>query len=256
MHSDIITYVSVGYTARSTIFLLGRAKHFFITARYRNTDAVVGAVNGNKIANAYNQGHTIDIYLYPVFELTAKGQGGKSIVDYITISNIVACNTATVNASKKLVKQSKYITVQDATYNAGASLRYNSNEISEGTQNNTTICENGIVMRSGNYVFGLGYGKVVNHNKQGYSVDDPGTEGSKYPYWNINNSTNVNDKYIDAPVLFYYEHDDEYYIKNNTTEIKTGKVGDNNEGYARRIQAIPLDDLFEMVRWWKENKDK
>lgn len=208
-----------------------------------------------KIANAYNQGHTIDIYLYPVFELTARGQEGKSIVDYITISNIVACNTATVNASKKLVKQSKYITVQDATYNAGASLQYNSNKITDGTQNNTTICENGIVMRSGKYVFGLGYGKVVNHDKQGYSVDDAGTEGSNYPYWNINDSTNVTDKYIDAPVLFYYEHDDEYYDIDNNTKIKEGKVGDDNEGYARRIQAIPLNDLFEMVRWWKENKN-
>lgn len=209
-----------------------------------------------KIANAYNQGHAIDIYLYPVFELKAAGQEGKSIVDYITISNIVACNTTTVNVSKKLIKQSKYITVQDATYNAGASLRYNSNEISEGTQNNTTICENGIVMRSGNYVFGLGYGKVINHDKQGYSVDDPGKEDSKYPYWNINDSTNANDKYIEAPVLFYYEHTDNYYDTDENTKIKKGKVGDdNNEGYARRIQAIPLDDLFEMVRWWKENKN-
>ena len=215
----------------------------------------------NKIATAYNAGQKIELYLYPVFHLHAKGQKDKDVVSGLRVKRILPTSKSVQISSGTLSKQSAYYKPSEsAITNSGSILSYtiNSEVDDENASNNTTICENGIVMRSGKYVFGLGYGKSFDHSTQEYDV--VGKENDQYdPSWKESDDSTIN-KYVNAPVLFYYEHDENYYKGKDNP-----KAGKSLEGYAKRVHSIPLKDLFDVIRYirtktdfstWLSNPDK
>lgn len=212
----------------------------------------------NKIATAYDAGQKIELYLYPVFHLRAKGQKDKDVVSGLSVTRILPTSKSVQISSGTLSKQSAYYKPSEsAITNSGSILSYtiNSEADDENASNNTTICENGIVMRSGKYVFGLGYGKSFDHSTQEYNVEDKANN----PSWKESDDSTIN-KYVNAPVLFYYEHDENYYSSKDNP--KTDKT---LEGYAKRVHSIPLKDLFDVIRYirtttdfstWLSNPDK
>lgn len=211
----------------------------------------------NKIVSAYNAGQNIELYLYPIFTLRAKGQKDKDVVSGLRVTRILPTLKSVQISSGILSKQSAYYKPEDSAFSgSGSTISYtiNSRKDDAYASNNTTICENGIVMRSGNYVFGLGYGKSFDHSTQQYNV-----ESEDNPSWKESNEPNIN-KYVNVPVLFYYEHDEDYY--KNADNPKSGKT---LEGYAKRVHSIPLKDLFDIIRFirtttefseWQLNSNK
>ena len=102
----------------------------------------------------------------------------------------------------------------------------------------TAVCNDGIVFRSGNTTFGIGYSNVI--------VDY--TDNSiKDGHWNSENKI-INDG---KPVLFYHTYNTNMYNNDNEPNITNGK---DLEGYARRTNAIPLDDLFDVVNYIKQTQ--
>ena len=191
------------------------------------------------------------MYLYPVFHLHAKGQKDKDVVSGLRVTRILPTSKSVQISSGTLSKQSAYYKPSEsAITNSGSILSYTINsEVDDvNVSNNTTICENGIVMRSGNYVFGLGYGKSFDHSTQEYDV--VGKENDQYdPSWKESDDSTIN-KYVNAPVLFYYEHDENYYKGKDNP-----KAGKSLEGYAKRVHSIPLKDLFDVIRYIRTKTD-
>ena len=114
----------------------------------------------------------------------------------------------------------------------------------------TTICNDGMVVRAGGYVFGLGYTEnAVDHERNGYTP-----QNSSDPHWKMINK----DYYLqNIPVLFYYKHNDNYYNsdkspKSNGTTTEFGAT--SSKGYATRMNAIPLEDIFKAVEILRSNE--
>lgn len=214
-----------------------------------------------KINNAYKAGQTITFYIYPEIYLCAKGQkygaGIKKVISGLQVSSFTFVNS---NSSPNSVLTSFNGTYYNkSVWNNKASdfgsINYSLVSEIDGASSikSTTICKDGIVMRAGDYVFGLGYAqKAFNHSDIGYDTSESGEWRKKSLDDSINYLSNI-------PILFYHKYSPNYYKDNNEKEDSKGIPVSEDvtiNGYAGRMQAIPLDDLFEMIKWWNENKDK
>jgi hypothetical protein len=112
-------------------------------------------------------------------------------------------------------------------------------ENKNNTLESTNICTNGIVSRSGNYTFGLGYSNYLINHDSGNS------------YISVNNAEKTllyNEGFLNKdegniikgePVLFYYDHG---AYKGDTN------LPNDSAGYARRVNSIRLSELFNMLK--------
>jgi hypothetical protein len=215
-------------------------KYKFRPTNYTIQNSSASTSDFTKIRAAYNEGKEIAFYTYMTFSLRAIGQKNiwknpKEVVSGISITRpIVLFGTSSSSTTTMLISQGAG---QWGVSNARATnvmIEYTEGDANTNSAvKTTTICNDGIVTRAGDYTFGLGYSSnIVDHKNGGYdkvSADNP--------TWAITAGvTNV-------PVLFYYKNDPNYY-KNG--EPKTG--GKDNTGYAKRIHAIPLSDIFGAIR--------
>ena len=210
-----------------------------------------------KIVNAYNSGKTIKFYLFPEFYLHAHGQNtnagnhkevvaGLQVYAPIPVDSINNVTLTPGGLVKNIGKGSWNYTIK----NQGANISYYAVEIPRDKNSSmvktTTICDDGIVIRSGNVVFGLGAGnKVYDHGTYGYTTEatKAGATDSTNNSWSSGSS---NTEYLsNEPILFYHVQDGGYY--DSTHEPKIG--GKTLEGYALRTHAIPLKDIFEVIKF-------
>ena len=98
----------------------------------------------------------------------------------------------------------------------------------------------GIVMRSGKYTFGLGYASGVNHNK---------FENNTCVGYNMSYGLWPNNIFNERPVLFYY---DSSIIAQYPSD---SNVSTTNAGYARRVNSIPLDELFYTIKYLRDSQN-
>lgn len=127
-------------------------------------------------------------------------------------------------------------------------VKESSENVEESNIKSTIICNDGIVTRAGKYVFGLGFAEnVVNHKVNGYEQLDTAN-----PHWNIK-VTNDSAYRTRIPVLFYHEYSSNYYESTAGGAIPTNDGLRTSKGYAQRTNAIPLDDLFNMLRSYNES---
>lgn len=217
-----------------------------------------------EIADAYDHGYNVNIYIIPRFYLYVRGQylSGiqKKCVRGISISNIVPIDTvSTASTTIKNIDVGKKTAT--ATYKVDTSIKpvfisYSANKydttydsIDGNNVNSTTLCEDGIVMRAGKYTFGLGYtNAAVNHESVGYEhIDDV-----EDPTWKI--TTRDNQYHSKIPILFYHKSDEKYYKTTETGVITPKSGGTSKLGYARRMNAVTLPELFEVVKWMRSVK--
>jgi hypothetical protein len=133
-------------------------------------------------------------------------------------------------------------------------------KLSNSNVKSTTICNDGVVVRSGEYVFGLGHAQYVyDHARYGYKVIADGIDPIGMPlrgpfdyHW-AENTDGYNYR-NDVPVLFYHKYDDNYYRTYKNYGGTTDDLNNTMSGYARRINAIPLDELFEIIQEWRTFK--
>lgn len=215
----------------------------------------------NKIKAAYDKNELIELFIVPEFYIHISSDKNKwgnygdvfrgmlvtvptPIKNDYSISNISALEHKNSTSGtyldedfKPTIEYSYYSIIPDA-----------SSEI-----NSTTIAEDGIVHRTNDYVFGLGYSKaVIDHSKSGYNhagkadgsfseTDDASWSGSDY-------KTNI-------PVLFYHTVEPKVddtagtYYKKSGDNILPNNESYNNKGFAQRIHAIPLEDIFNAIRY-------
>ena len=197
-----------------------------------------------KIRTAYNEGKEIAFYTYMTFSLRSIGQKNiwgnpKEVVSGISITRpIVLAGTNTASTTTMLInKGAGQYDVSDAA-STNIMIQYTDGDTNtNSTVKTTTICNDGIVTRAGDYTFGLGYSKtIVDHSKDG-GYNTASTTSKTDPSWTTTGTVN------NVPILFYYKNDPNYY---KDGEPKTG--GKDNTGYAKRIHAIPLSDIFGAIR--------
>ena len=127
--------------------------------------------------------------------------------------------------------------------------------------NSTTIAEDGIVHRTNDYVFGLGYSKaVIDHSKsEGYTHAGEATGSFNE---NGDASWNSTTYKTNIPVLFYHKVEPivndkkgNYYKdpKDSGGLVVPCNESYTNKGFAQRIHAIPLEDIFNAIKHMREN---
>jgi hypothetical protein len=207
----------------------------------------------NNIRNAFNQGSPIEIFIVPIFRVKAHSQNNiwgnpKDLAGGVRAScpRPVSISSTTNDMKTKLISGNgfttgkyKYAVYKSAKTNT-AKIEYTVSVTSSSSSDvkTTTICNDGIVMRAGGYVFGLGYAEnIVDHNKNDY---DEVATGSN-PHWSMKNPNNYKQN---IPVLFYHKHNNNYYYSNHLPKNDST----DSKGYAQRMNAIPLEDIFNAIK--------
>lgn len=256
----------VGYTS-SGDYLSGNydAQWRYYAFKFKPTQMKITTSSSafTNIASAFNTGKTITLYVVAKFSMrahTCKNMYGnrKELVKGIQVYLPRSYGYNSGSASTQLVRQ---------TSNPGIKTNFNANSINgyaqytentSGSSNSgvaaTTICDDGIVIRAGGYVFGLGYTEnFVNHNKQGYEIVDKKISSTHGDAINPTWAPSSNDCGEKQPILFYHEYRKGYYDgyepKGDSDDVKT------NYGYAKRMNVIPLKDLFATIQALRNNTD-
>lgn len=215
--------------------------------RFRPYDMTISKSSGifNTIKENYDDGKEVSIYAVVSFYIkgiVCKNEWGNR--KYLLRSAGATCPRPHSGTSLMPVTRIN-------TYGAGVPIAFYAKDCTGKAEyyinpvltesngvNSTVICDDGIVMRAGGYVFGLGYTKAaVNHNVVGYNRDNNA-------HWIVNSNTDSN--YIEnIPILFYHKYDDAMYDANHEPSgVNNNK---SSEGYAKRTNAIPLETLFTIV---------
>lgn len=204
----------------------------------------------DEIFTELNNNSTVYIYVVPYFKLAAHvlrnwwADRRNSLAGICaTCPRVLKTNTSR-SASTTITKIDTNLPLTEARSeeNNGYVIYYINKLIGlDNGVSSTTICDDGIVMRSGQYVFGLGYTQdAVDHRVNEYDRMD------NDPSWKVSDKAENN--YISKPILFYHKYDNRYY---NGKEPYTNDK--SNKGYAKRMDAIPLEDIFEAIRHIRES---
>ena len=214
----------------------------------------------NDIVNAYNNGKSVEFRIVPTFKLKAHSQKSKDLIGGICVTcprPIEISNTSGISSTKLVSgdknRTGKYkLPIYQNVASCTGSVSYTVTESTAAASDvkATTICNDGMVVRAGGYVFGLGYAEnAVDHERNGYTPQNPSD-----PHWKMIDK----DYYLqNIPVLFYYKHNDNYYNsdkspKSNGTTTEFGAT--SSKGYATRMNAIPLEDIFKAVEILRSNE--
>jgi hypothetical protein len=217
------------------------------------------------------------LYLVPECRITVKSQKlrDNNCLKRIYATTLRPINDTTLSAGTKLKRITTGVNVNFTPVTSSGSqmiIKYTKQTTSTGSVANddvkiTTVCDDGIIMRAGKYLFGLGYANAVNHNRGGGAGEpDFGAIGyssqevaGKTVLWNAPDvavseqaiSGDTGPQYFThVPVLFYYDAS----IVKNYSDIDSDLLTTNTNGYAKRVDSIPLKDIFECIRYLRENK--
>ena len=223
-------YHTYAFTLKSSIYILGS---YF-----------------SDMVEALNTGVDATIYVIPEFKIRFECQGSnKYLINglHVTVPRPYKSDSTVIptDVSSKVIRQTKkYVKLKENnTPDANLKTSQFKYHVFIGGDNTNTlqssiICNDGITMIAGKHTFGLGYGYAVNHEGQnGYNHP----ERDKLVW-----SNNITAEKI--PMLYYYDTDVHESIKETSAEKRT------KEAYAKRINAIPLKDIFETIQFIREHK--
>lgn len=223
----------------------------------------------NKIATAYNEGKTITIFVAPAFDLWVRGQEYASTQRSVVSGGVVYLPIPIkVGETESAVLREKASTLTKidadktdwklrAIESTPAHIKYYINEYGSADTKSTTLCNDGVVIRSGNYVFGLGQSQAfVDHQATGYHYTTRATiKGGveTIPVWGTAPGDNTSIVYDEnKPVLFYHEYTPLLYTDGGSPVQGAG--GNDIRGYSRRTNVIPLEDIFYAIKHIRETK--
>lgn len=234
------TYYTYAFTLKSSIYIL--PSYFSDLAE-----------DGVDMIEALNNGVDATIYVIPEFKIRFECQGSnKYLINGLNVTVPRPYkNDSTViptNVSSKVIRQTKkYVKLKENNI-ADANLKtsqFKYKVFIGGNNTNTLqssiICNDGITMIAGKHAFGLGYGYAINHEVQdGYM--HPSTDKL---VWSKGAFTAEK-----IPMLYYYDTDVHQSIKESVEKVDKR----TEEAYTRRINAIPLKDIFETIQFIREHK--
>lgn len=233
-------YYTYAFTLKSSIYIL---PSYFSDLSEDGVDMI----------EALNNGVDATIYVIPEFKIRFECQGSnKYLINGLNITVPRPYkNDSTViptNVSSKVIRQTKkYIKLKENntpdTDLKTSQFKYH--VFIKGDNNNalqsSIICNDGITMIAGKHTFGLGYGYAINHEVQdGYM--HPSTDKLVW-----SKGTFTAEK---IPMLYYYDTDVHQSIKESVENVNER----TEEAYTRRINAIPLKDIFETIQFIREHK--
>lgn len=202
-----------------------------------------------KLVENYNNTNidTIILYVYPEFSLYFKGD--NKTIKCARVSKIIQNKASSTNNNSLKIITDKYVQWKYYDYCNDNSyyptiyfdfIDYSVNALVNDNFKSTTLCNNGIVIRDGNTVFGIGYGKSILNPTYDKLSDDLS--------WSSKNGID------DKPMLFYHHYNAGYY--NEYGQLKVD-IDDNTtrDGYARRMNAIPLEDIFSVIKYVRSKTD-
>lgn len=233
-------YYTYAFTLKSSIYIL---PSYFSDLSEDGVDMI----------EALNNGVDATIYVIPEFKIRFECQGSnKYLINGLNITVPRPYkNDSTViptNVSSKVIRQTKkYIKLKENnTPDANLKTSQFKYKVFIGGDNTNTlqssiICNDGITMIAGKHTFGLGYGYAINHEVQdGYM--HPSTDKLVW-----SKGTFTAEK---IPMLYYYDTDVHQSIKESVENVDKR----TEEAYTRRINAIPLKDIFETIQFIREHK--
>lgn len=215
----------------------------FYSFKFRPTSITISGSALKTLRDKITNEKQVSVYIVAEAQLCAKGQkniwgNSKDVVSGLYISCPRPINETKMSAGTTLKKQSTGIRLDTSAAQDGStlSLKYISLPDTESNVKSTTICDDGIVMRAGNYTFGLGYSTEWADHSKGYTQ-------STTSLWD--------ESYIVSkgePVLFYYDTGKWQYNKADAPSA-------TNRGYARRVNTVRLSELFDALKTIRQNEN-
>lgn len=224
-----------------------------------NIEIKAGTTPHNNICKAIASGDTVEIYAVPYFNMKAhalknKYDNRKTVLSdcKVTVPRPHYDYGLTSSVMKKLPKGLKtdftgvntvvgYLKFTGVAYDKDKGVA------------STTICNDGFVTRAGDYVFGLGFAQnAINHNSVTTRFSDE--YDTLNPRWNELYFEDGCYK-TNIPILFYHRFTEHYYSTNGEPDEPAGgspEAEKTSKGYACRMDAIPLEDLFNMYLNYKK----
>ena len=201
------------------------------------------------IRNALEKENSVTLFVVATFDLLAKTQKDWNSISAMKVyTPRILTNTNTADA---ILRKYEPIPVKDNIKEVSerTCLSYAISDLGEPEDiKSNTICNDGIVIRHGDFTFGIGYIENLDYDYNGSNYEQVKDNSSSLiesddPHFI---STQLKEP---QPCLFYHKYDDGYYsIKSSNSDINS------NTAYARRTYSIPLETLFEMVKAFETGK--
>lgn len=228
----------------------------YYTYKFRPKSITISGNALKTIISKLASDEVLDLYVVATAELKTVGQnavkvlgiGGnpKEVIKGLWMSCPRPIDEANITAGTSTKKQKTATKVNFSPASSSdkkvstLKLTYKLATSTGGNVKTTTICNDGIVMRAGNYTFGLGYASGVNHNK--YS-------SNTLTGYTMTNGMWPENMYSARPVLFYYDSSIIAQYPNTASSVST-----TDTGYAKRVNSIPLDELFNTIKYLRESE--
>lgn len=211
--------------------------------KFKPHEFTISGSNLTNLISKVSADKAVTLYITAEASISAKGQKNmwgnpKSVISGLWLS----CPRPTSSngtASTTMKKQGGTALNFNADYTGSkVTLNYFSVNDSSSDVKSTVICTDGIVTRAGTYTFGLGYATHWADHTNGKYTQDSGTS-----LWDTNYI-----KENGEPVLFYYN-------QNEWKWTRSDNPSNSKHGYARRVNAIRLSELFNALKVLRTNED-
>lgn len=251
-----------------------RGKDRFYSYTFTPKDISLGRSAISKLVEAYNNvkdyGY-ITIYVIPEINIKFNCENNKKCIKYASIRGFMHKHSDIKNVSGTIKRDTSYVDQSKAEFNnslyVNESMHYKKIKYSNDDTNAfsmTNVCKDGVVFRSGNSVFGLGYCNdfmTTTKTDTQYGALTFNTQSNNDNWQSIANLQRpvevleANDVLRDEPVLFYVDKDN---IGKCTDFIKDQILSDNrmpiisgyetpNIRFNHIIKAIPLSKIYETI---------
>jgi hypothetical protein len=202
------------------------------------------------------QGQTLTIYAIPIITVKAQSENWRNTIKSLKVEGFTFNNTSSKTESATISCTTLKNYPSSANYVNPSCDYYITSSTNDSVYKATTICDNGIVFTSGNYVFGLGYGEnIYDHSKNKYyTKDDTSTS-----IWGTGAVDKTSVSIDGTPMLFYADATKEGVsswvesINKTLANSKDKKL--INFAYNRAINAIPLKDIFNAIYLLRSSND-
>lgn len=247
-------YNVVGNIVASNDYDAWRAMSYLLTPK----PIEINKNYNENIKKCYDNGGTITISIIPEFSMHFKGQTYKNFWGNTVNADVVSdCRiykfyevANNMSSSSIMVTSSTYYVPPSNTSNTKSKLIYESYKIAKKEERiGTYVCQDGLVIKHDNTIFGIGYSNRLYNHSMNYTYDktsagQPWGPNIKSAKWNPSLKNLI---LSEKPSLFYIKSD-VIEALNNTSNI------DKND-YFRYMNSIPLEDIFNAIKHIRQTND-
>lgn len=241
-----------------------RGKDRFYSYTFTPKDISLGKSAISKLVEAYDNvkdGECIMIHVIPEINIKFNCENNKKCIKYASIKGFMPKHSDIKNVSGTIKRDTSYVDQSKAKFNdslcVNESMHYKKIKYSESTNTFSiaNVCKDGVVFRSGDSIFGLGYCHdfiALSSTDTRYGALTIGGNGN----WKsvANSSSAVANILYDEPVLFYVDKENgkskdfikEQILSNDRTPF-IPRYETPNIRFNHIIKAIPLRKIYKTI---------